>query len=289
MKKIILFGKNGFIGKNLYEQFLIDFDVLAPSHLEIDLLDESAVASFLKSKSADIVINATDIPLTTEGHFEKRVRMYKNVAKYNEYYDKMIFFGSGAEYGRTLPVQDIKEEQFDRIIPEDSYGFCLHQMTEHARNSNNIYNLRLFGIFGKYELWNQRFISNAICKALFGFPITLRQDIFFDYLHVDDLCKMVRWVIEGTPVYHDYNAVSGRKYSLYELAVMINHLTGEKKVPIYIAHEGIGKEYTASNERIKREMESFEAEPMEQSITKLIDYYRIHMNEIVKEKLLYNS
>ena len=67
------------------------FDILAPSHLEIDLLDECAVASFLKSKNADIVINATDITLTTEGHFEKRVRMYKNVAKYNAYYDKMIF------------------------------------------------------------------------------------------------------------------------------------------------------------------------------------------------------
>ena len=90
-------------------------------------------------------------------------------------------------------------------------------MTEHARNSKNIYNLRLFGIFGKYELWNQRFISNAICKALFGFPITQRQDVFLDYLHVDDLCKMVRWVIERNPVYHEYNVVSGRKYPYMNL------------------------------------------------------------------------
>lgn len=70
---------------------------------------------------------------------------------------------------------------------------------------------------------------------------------------------------------------------------MINSLTGEKQVPIYITHEGIGKEYTTSNERIEKEMESFEAESMEHSITKLIDYYREQINRIDKERLLYNS
>ncbi len=51
--------------------------------------------------------------------------------------------------------------------------------------------LRLFGVFGPHEDYAIRFISNAICKALFGLPITLRQNRTFSYLFIDDLGPIV--------------------------------------------------------------------------------------------------
>lgn len=287
MKKIIVFGKTGFIGKNLAEELEKDYKVVAPSHAEIDLCDESALKAFLAKEAPEIVINATDLRASGENYFETRMRMFDNLAKYSGYCGKIIFFGSGAEYDRQLSIKNITEDEFDRVIPTDSYGYCLYKMTEKANRSNNIYNLRLFGIFGKYELWDKRFISNSICKALCGYPITIRQDKLFDYLCIDDLLKIVLWMSENTPKHHDYNAVSGRSISLSAIADMVKRELNSD-VPVLIASPGMGQEYTASNARLVEEYKGFTAEPMEASLVGLVQFYRQIMDTISREKLLYN-
>lgn len=286
-KQILLLGSSGFVGKNLYEYLKNrDYSIDSPSHCDLDVLFETDALKYLKKKRYDVVINALDRNGKENNYFENRLRMFQNLAIHSDLYGKMIYFGSGAEYGRELPVCSIEENKINRVIPSDTYGFCLQQMNDYARKSENIYNFRLFGIFGKYELWNQRFISNAICKAISGYPITIRQDRYMDYLYIDDLCKIVEWAINNTPKFHDYNAVSGRKYSLYDLAETVRKVM-HTDVPIYIAKDGYFNEYTASNKRLLSEMGDFEIENIELSIKKLSEWYIENKSMIIKEKLLY--
>lgn len=287
MDKILLLGSSGFIGHNLFEflknkNYIID----APTHRELDVLIEENVVKCLKNNKYDIVINALDISNSDKYYFEKRLRMFYNLAMHNDLYGKMIYFGSGAEYGRELEIHNVCENEIDRIIPSDTYGFCLQQMNDYARRSANIYNFRLFGIFGKYELWNQRFISNAICKTMFGYPITIRQNRIMDYLYIDDLSKIVEWAINNKPKYQDYNAVSGKAYSLYDLAEIVQKVM-QTKIPIYVAKEGYFSEYTASNSRLYNDMKKFVCEDIEESILKLSKWYKLNKKIIDKEKLLY--
>ena len=163
---ILILGSTGFIGKNILE-YLIErgYNVYAPNHKLMDVLDEKGVIDVLKNGQYDVVINALDRNGKENSYFENRLRMFQNLAIHSDLYGKMIYFGSGAEYGRELPVCNIEENQINRVIPSDTYGFCLQQMNDYARKSENIYNFRLFGIFGKYELWNQRFkIGRASCR-----------------------------------------------------------------------------------------------------------------------------
>ena len=286
-KQILLLGSSGFVGKNLYEYLKNrDYSIDSPSHCDLDVLLETDALKYLKKKRYDVVINALDRNGKENNYFENRLRMFQNLAIHSDLYGKMIYFGSGAEYGRELPVCSIEENKINRVIPSDTYGFCLQQMNDYARKSENIYNFRLFGIFGKYELWNQRFISNAICKAISGYPITIRQDRYMDYLYIDDLCKIVEWVINNTPKFHDYNAVSGRKYRLDDLAETVRKVM-YTDVPIYIAKDGYFNEYTASNKRLLSEMDDFEIENIELSIKKLSEWYIENKSMIIKEKLLY--
>lgn len=286
MKKILIIGATGFIGKNIYEYLQRKYIVHTPSRKELDALIENDVYNYLSKEFYDVVINAIDIREANCNYFEDRLRIFMNLERCNHLYGKMIYFGSGAEYARELPIIDITEEEFDRTIPEDTYGFCLHQMSKYTIKSSNIYNFRLFGIYGKYEIWQKRFISNAICKALYDYPITIRQNVIFDYLYIDDLCKIVDWAICNTPKYHDYNAVSGKKYELKELANIVNKVT-KKNVPIYIAKEGMGKEYSASNKRLCSELNLFEPENIEISIEKLSFWYKKNLNNIDRYSLLY--
>ncbi len=287
--KLLLLGKTGFVGRNLFEYLarLDGFEIDAPGHSELDVLDEASVFARLRQGSYDAVLNCLDRHAVADASYaEERLRMFHNLAHHRDLYGKMIYFGSGAEYGRQLPLESVRECDFGRVIPSDSYGFALYQMSEFSLMSENIYNLRLFGIFGKYELWNRRFISNCICKALCGFPLTIRQDRVMDYLDVSDLCSMIEWALTNQPKHHAYNATSGKRYMLSELADIVLQKT-DKALPVFIAKEDFTPEYSSCNSLLMQEMVNFEIKPMDQSVEELVEYYRSRVGELDRELLLY--
>ena len=161
----------------------------------------------------------------------------------------------------------------------------MYTMQQLASQLPNVYNFRLFGIFGKYEIWQRRFISNAICKAIYGFPITIRQNTKFDYLFIDDLCKMVAYFIENKMKYQNYNATSGRIYELYELAQIVKETVG-LDYPIFVAKDGYGLEYTSRNDRIMSECK-IGIQDISASITSLSDWYQSNKKILIKMELLY--
>lgn len=287
MKKVLLLGSSGFTGHNMLEYFSNQYEVGHPGRGELDVLDEEKVAACLKEGKYDVVLNCLDWRSLDGTYFEGKLRMFCNLAKYSDQYGKMIYFGSGAEYARELPVEQIGEEKFGRKLPADMYGFCMYQIAQAAMRSENIYCLRLFGIFGRYETWRRRFISNAICKAMYGYPVTIRRDCYFDYLYVDDLCRIVHWFMENTPRYHDYNATSGRRYSLKELAEMVIAESG-KDLPIFVAEDGLAPEYSGSNRRLCAEMQ-FTPTDMRQSIREMTAFYHGIQGEIDRYPLLYQG
>ena len=51
MKTILLTGSSGFIGKNLKEYLLKkDYELLTPTHEELDLMDTVAVSEYLNAQ-----------------------------------------------------------------------------------------------------------------------------------------------------------------------------------------------------------------------------------------------
>ena len=201
MAKILITGKSGFIGQNLCAQLAADYKIYAPVSSELDLLDETKTEKYIKENSFDIIIhtatwNATVVsPKDTSKVLKNNLRMFFNIARMNKFYGKMLYLGSGAEFNSRYYISMMKEEYFDSHIPEDDYGLSKYIMSKYAFGSENIYNLRLFGVFGKYEDWRIRFISNACCKAVFDMPITIKQNRIMDYLYIDDFVKIIRWFI----------------------------------------------------------------------------------------------
>lgn len=254
------------------------------------MLDQEAVQSYLKQHYFDVVIhsanrNDTRKKITPYDSLDGNLRMFFHLERCHDLYGKLLYFGSGAEYGRDFYVPGMAEDYFDVHVPVDAYGFSKYVMAKVCENSNNIYELCLFGVYGKYEEWERRFISNAICRALKGRDITIRQNVFFDYLWVGDLVQIVRWFIEKETRYKRYNVCRSQKVDLYSLAVMVQE-TLCVDCDIVVAKGGWKPEYTGDNSCLLKEIGEFEFTAFEESIRLLCDYYKANLDAIEEGKLI---
>lgn len=292
MKTILLTGGNGFIGKNIRESFLAGkYHIEAPSSKELNLVDEESVATYFKGRHFDVVIHSAVKPTHRNAKdfdrlFYSNTRMFFNLERQHGHYGKMLVIGSGAIYDLRYYRPKMKEEEWVDHIPEDEHGYCKYVCEKVIQHSPNIYDLRVFGIFGKYEDYAIRFISNAICKAVFDMPITLKQNRNFDYLFIDDLMPVLDWFITHTPQHKAYNITPDCAVSLYDLALLVRKVAGKPELPIRVAQEGMGLEYSGDNKRLRREYTDVVFTPIEESVRQLYGWYVTHQDELDKKSLL---
>jgi len=284
IKNILLTGAGprGFVGRNLAETFNEKYTLFTPGSKELDLRDYETTARYIDNHKIDSIIHASS---SIENTLESDLRMYFNLEKLSRNMDKMIYFGSGAEFDKRFNIMMASEDDIGKRMPVDGYGFAKYLMTTHSRLSENVYCLRLFGIFGKYEDWTYKFISNICCKAVYNLPLTIRRDCKFDYIYIDDLPNVVEWLLEYKPKYHDYNFTYGSPILLTELVDMTLKASGKELEVIILNPNGLNNEYTSSNERLTNELLSFKPTQLEIAVEKLYKYYVDNQDNIDYEVL----
>ncbi|HSV43360.1 MAG TPA: NAD(P)-dependent oxidoreductase [Candidatus Bathyarchaeia archaeon] len=289
--KVLITGGDGFIARSLTEALATEHEIVACNRQQLELLDGERVATFIKQDRFDAVIHAATYDAAPSFStkdpklvLENNLKMFFHIARCSDHFGKMIYFGSGAEFSRPHWKPKMSEDYFDQHVPEDQYGLSKYVMTKHALQSKNIYNLRLFGLFGKYDDWRYRFIPNACARAVLNLPITINQNKRFDFLLIDDLAPVVRWVIQGHPKNKVYHVCSGTTYEFKTLAEMILKISG-KKLDIVIKKDGFGGEYSGDNTRLLDEMKGVTFTPLESAIAQLYTWYEDHRSIIKPEDL----
>ncbi len=287
---ILITGSNGFAGSHLKEYLNTKkFKLFTPSHKELDLLDENKVDNYFKTHKIDIVIHTAVVggsrkEEAEESALSQNLRMFFNILRNRNRFIKMIHCGSGAEYDKHFSITQVKEEDFDKRVPIDEYGYGKYLCSKYIENIENVVCLRIFALFGKGEDYRYRFISNAICRNLFNLPITMRQDVYFDYFNINDFVKIVGYFIENEAKHKFYNIGSGKRINLKTIAKMINEIA-YKKSEIIVGKTGLNKEYTCNNKRLLTEITDFKFTRMEDSVKNLYLWYKVNKNKIDKKVL----
>lgn len=277
------------MGRNLLEKLSDAYHIQSPKHAELDITNATAVQEYLAKNNFDVVIHAANVGgARNQTHLtsvlETNKRMFLNLAENHNLFGRMIFLGSGAEYGKQEPIVMAKESDFGSRFPADEYGQAKYFASQYIQTHEKIVNLRCFGIFGKYEDYATRFISNAICRALAGLPIVVRQNVKFDFLYVDDLIKIIQAFIEHEPGQKFYNTGRGEAVELVHLAALVKEKTGTQK-EVVVKAEGLGKEYTCDNSLLLKELGTFAFTPYEKAIEEMISYYKANLHNIDKKSL----
>ena len=277
-KKILLTGGNGFIGRNIQESFLSQkYEIIAPRSYELNLPDTAAVDDFFRNRSFDVVLHAAAKP----GHRNAKdpshllytnMRMFENLVRQQGKFGKLINFGSGAVYDTAADNRLVREEQIGIHIGADEHSFCKYVIHQRIQALSNVIDLNIFGIFGKYEDWEIRFISNAICKTIFNLPITLRQNRRFSYLYVEDLMPVLDYFITHPALHKCYNVTPDEETELRQAAQLIQKIAGNPHA-IEVEKEGYGLNYSGSNARLKAEIPGLTFTPLSQAVENLYAYY----------------
>ena len=173
---ILITGSKGFVGRNLAELFSKNkYAVLSPLKDELDLTKSDDVDRYFKNNRIEIIIHSATTSREGASYpadtCENNLRMFFNMQKHMTSSMKMINLGSGSEYARSYWRKKMPEEYFDKHIPEDRHSYSKYLISKYIcdMNSENLICLRIFGIFGKYENYLYKFISNSIVKNLLIF------------------------------------------------------------------------------------------------------------------------
>ena len=290
---IFITGSSGFIGSHLkeyLEENYSNYVLFTPSSEELDLADETVVDSYILSNKIEIIIHLANrggdrTTLEMKNITEYNLRIFLNIVKHEKNVKKIISFGSGAEYGKQNQIIDAKEEDYLLSQPLDEYGFYKSITSKYIEKSDNIVQLRIFGAYGEFENYRFKFISNAIVKNLLKLPIVINKNVYFDYIYIEDLIKMIDWFISNEPKEKIYNVTTGKKVDLLTLASLVNEAS-EFKSDIKISNDGLNNEYTSNNERILKEIHDFKFTSHKDAIVKMRKYFHDNLDNLDKDTIL---
>lgn len=286
--KVLITGGNGFIARNLDEQLKNKYSIVSLGSKELNLLDSLNVFNYLKNNRFDVVIHTATYDAAPKHStkdptkvLEYNLKMFFNIARCKDYFGKMIYFGSGAEFSREFWKPKMKENYFDKHVPTDQYGFSKYIMTKYVQSHKNIYNLRLFGMFGKYDDWRTRVIPNVCYQTIMGTPIKIEQNKYGDFLCIDDLVKIVDWFIKNKPKKNVYNICTGRAIDFKAVAKKIISISG-KKLSLKIEKSELGREYSGDNALLLEELKKFKFTPVDDALKSLYAWYDENKKEIFR-------
>ena len=171
------------------------------------------------------IVGGSRLDQDTHDVVDQNLLMYYNLVGNRESYDKFINFGSGAE-------------QFQ---PHSPYGSSKKIIADSVSNTENFYNIRIFGIFDENEL-DRRFILSNMLRYINKDPMVIHENRMMDFFYMKDLISVVEYYIEQSQLSKQVNCCYNEKYTLYAIAQMINQL-GDYNVPIEVPSKSVSSYY----------------------------------------------
>jgi GDP-L-fucose synthase len=229
--KILITGGNGYIAKSITNTLWDRYHILSPGREELDLTDSKSVDKFFKGKYFDVVIHTATLGGSRLKEEDETVSFYNLIMFYNlirkkEQFNKLISFGSGAEYRKEY----------------SPYGFSKKIINKLVQKYDNFYTLRIYGVFNEDEL-DTRFIKASINNILQGNPIKIHQDKLMDFIYMPDLISIVDYYITHTDLLKEIDCIYDDPYSLSSIAKYINNHLSIITVPINIENHLPGENY----------------------------------------------
>lgn len=247
--KVLITGKNGFVGKQLTSS-LTDVEIVSVGRADLDLTNKSQVNALFESNVFDVVIHTAisggkrdtiDSPSVVFNN----LLMFYNIMFNRHRFGKLIQIGSGAEFDR-FNGQDINEySNLYSSYPTDEYGISKNIVSRICNIEQNCYTLRVFNVFGFGEL-STRMMSNNISRYITNQDIVIIKNRLMDFFSIEDFVTVCTAYIHSDNLPKDIDCCYSNKLTLLDIANQINNLD-RHKVGINILDQEVGNSYCGNS------------------------------------------
>jgi len=232
--KVLITGGNGYIGKTLTEKLNKYYDVDSVSRDDFDLTDSHSVNAWFEGKTFDAVLHTavsggSRLKKDSFDTVNHNLMMYYNLYGNRDKFSKLINFSSGAEM----------------YAPDEPYGKSKKIISESVKNTDNFFNMKIYGLFDENEL-DTRFIKSNIIRYIKKEPMIIHTNKVMDFFYMKDLIYLVRYYLYSDEPVSDASCSYKEKYSLLDVTKIINEMDTHT-VPIHIKNKFMGEPYCAED------------------------------------------
>lgn len=298
MRKILVLGGNGFLGRNLCAYLaekgekVYSFDMSLPEvrderieYITGDFFDDYTLESVVKDK--DVIYHAI-CTLNPGNSNDKCIvgyeRDFVQTAKLCYYIKdtecRMIFFSSGGTVYGNQEIQPIYEDAVP--VPINHYGnlkLCIENTirTFNFQMKKNMLVARISNPYGPGQDYHKGvgFIDAAIKRTLSGETIEIWGDgtVVRDYIYIDDLCKMLYALIDYHGNIEVFNLSSNTGVSQNDIVEILRKLVPDVKVTYKPGRSVDAKKIILDNERI-HSICNIDMVTIEEGIKRYYDYVK---------------
>lgn len=243
--RILVTGKNGYVGSSLLSKLDSLFDFTYPNFYvgvgrdDFDLTDRKSTTDFLSKYGYFDVIIHTAIcggsRLKKDGNdvLVNNLQMFYNLMANTHRFGQLISLGSGAELN----------------FPSDPYGLSKAIIADTISSHSKLNNIRIFGVFDENE-WDTRFIKTCLKNYKNKIPMIIHQNKLFDFIYMDDLATIIKHIILN-PNIKVVDACYKESYTLKEIAEYIN-TRNNHYCEIIVENKKLGSPYTGNYKNISK-------------------------------------
>lgn len=227
--KVLLFGKNGFVGENIIAAFVKqNIPILTPTQSECNLLSQQSVEKYISNTNPNIIINAAFIGVNSKLMYSKKylddnLLIIANIVRagVNKKSIKKIFhLGSSLEYGPGKKT--ISENSL--VAPQNMYGTVKAITTLLAlglarEQGVPLTVVRPFNLYGPFDTKSVVYYVIKSILSSHRFAITKGEQVR-DYLYCPDFAEIVYRMSASYSRFEDnktYNICSGKPTTLHEI------------------------------------------------------------------------
>ncbi len=238
MKKILITGSKGFLGKSLVNSLPKEkYQVIALPRELLDISNNHQVNEWFSKNKVDFIIH-TAVKGGRRGQpdnldqFVTNINMHNNLCNISDKVEGIFVFGSGAEFDRRTDISKAKEESIYSQTPQDFYGLAKSLITKDViEERENFFSFRLFGCFGTLEA-ESRLIKSLIRGIREQSVTKIDGDKEMDFFYVEDVSRAIQFYIDTInrkELPRDINLVYEKKYTLGEISDLVESELSKNK------------------------------------------------------------
>lgn len=289
MKNILLIGGNGFIGKNIQEQWKGQYNIIAPTIR----LKDPFLHHLIVSHQVDTVIHLASglIPASNKADFYKEMKevvipTYELIDYCAANRIRFVFFSTGgciyAKDHIFFSYTFARLSEFSHLHPITLYGLMKLLIEQYIRfiaetRGLDYVIIRPSNAFGKYQPYrlSQGFVTLAIHRIINGEKITVfgsgKQTR--DYIEVTDLVTALQKVLLSKEMEICVNIGSGVGYSVLQVISILEKQLRKNAQIEFVGAREVDVDRTVLNVEYLKNLTGFTPRPFEESINDYIELF----------------